>query len=77
MNKLDKTLAKLGFHATSSSEYSDLKGDKKIVLKGDGIYAYSIDRGFVEDSDYLEMHLNFIPDDMKVLTYLIKRIFYI
>ena len=54
-------------------EYYNEKGNAKICLKGDGIYAYTV--GTYENEDYLEMHLNFIPKDTEILKYLIRHAF--
>lgn len=75
----EKVLEELGFknewdgYVFPYGEYHNEKDDAKICLKGDGIYAYTI--GSHEFDDYLEMHLNFIPEDEEILRYLIKRVF--
>ena len=81
--KTEYTLNKLGFHEKESGIYIHDSETKKIVLKGDGLYAYSIGRGFIieENDDYLEMYLNFVPGDqvgdINLLVDLIKRAFYL
>lgn len=75
----EKVLESLGFfnevdgYKFPHGEYHNERDDAKICLKGDGIYAYTI--GSTEFEDYLEMHLNFIPEDEEVLRYLVKRVF--
>jgi hypothetical protein len=82
--KTDYVLAKLGFTETEESGvYLNENGNAKVVLKGDGLYAYSTARGYVDDysDDYLEMFLNFVPGDesgdMDLLTKLLKKIFHL
>jgi hypothetical protein len=53
-------------------EYYNENQSCRVLLKGDGIYAYSI--GTYENDDYLEMHLNFIPE-RDLLETLLKRDF--
>lgn len=59
-------------------EYYDEQGNKKVCLKGDGLYAYSVDKGYMcgEPSVYLELRLNFLPD-VDMMEYLVRRVFYI
>jgi hypothetical protein len=77
----EKILESLGFfneidgYMFPYGEYHNEKDSAKICLKPDGIYGYTI--GSNEFDDYLEMHLNFIPEDEEMLRYLIKRVFYI
>lgn len=75
----EKILEELGFEEMRHGEYFDESGYRKVVLAPDGIYAYTVDRNSAMDDqpDYLEMHLNFIPEEKDILTYLIKRVFYI
>lgn len=54
-------------------EYWDRDGNKKVCLKGDGIYAYTLSHAF---EPYLELHLNFIPES-KLLSEILKKTFYI
>ena len=80
--KTKYTLEKLGFEEKEHGVFIDSNESKKVVLGGDGLRCYSIDRGFVdENNDYLEMFLNFVPGDekgdMKLLENLLKRVFFI
>ena len=81
--KTEYVLNKLGFEETDSGVYINKNETQKIVLKPDGFYAFSIGRGYVDDTsdDYLEMFINFIPGDsegdMSLLTDLLKRIFHL
>lgn len=80
--KTEYALNKAGFHLKEDGIYLDSTESKKVVLKGDGLYAYTVGRGFVDDSDdYLEMHLNFVPGDrdgdINLLVELLKRVFYL
>jgi hypothetical protein len=76
-----KALEDLGFRNQwrdikfSHGEYYNEDLTLKVCLKGDGIYAYTV--GTHENADYLEMHLNFIPEDEDILKYLIRRVFYL
>jgi hypothetical protein len=78
---VEELLEKLGFHNEQDGfkhpygEYHNEKGNQKICLKPDGIYGYTV--GSAIGGDYMEMHLNFIPDDPEILEYLIRRCFYI
>ena len=75
-----ETLNVLGFHNEWENfkfpyaEYYNKDQTAKICLKGDGMYAYSVD-SFA--GDYLEMHLNFIPQDLEILEYIIRKTFYL
>ena len=76
----ENVLTDLGFMEERHGVFYDKDGRHKVVLAPDGIYAYSVDRNSSHDElqpDYLELHLNFIPDNRDVLTYLIKRVFYL
>ena len=80
--KTEYALNKAGFFLVEDGTYLDKTETKKVVLKGDGMYAYTVGRGFVdENDDYLEMHLNFIPGDkdgdLNLLLELLKRVFYL
>lgn len=80
--KTEYALNKVGFFLVEDGTYLDKTETKKVVLKGDGLYAYTVGRGFVdENDDYLEMHLNFIPGDkdgdLNLLIELLKRVFYL
>lgn len=75
----EKAIIELGFEEVRHGEFFDDTGNRKIVLAPDGIYAYTVDKNSAHDAqpDYLEMHLNFIPQNQEILTYLVKRIFYL
>jgi hypothetical protein len=83
-DKTNYVLEKLGFKETEESGvYLNDNGNSKVVIKADGIYAYSVARGYVDDysDDYLEMFLNFVPGDrsgdMDLLTKLLRKIFHL
>lgn len=75
----EETLASLGFEEIRMGEYLDDSGQHKIIINDEGIYAYTVDRCSAMDDQagFMEMHLNFIPEDQKILAYLIKRVFYL
>lgn len=81
MEALSKALEDLGFKnewnnfSYPHGEYFNSDQTQKVCLKGDGIYAYSV--GTYANEDYLEMHLNFIPEDVNLLKTLLKRVFYL
>ena len=77
--EIETTLNSLGFSEIRNGEYVDESGNHKIILNDDGIYVYTVDRNSAMDDQpgYLEMHLNFIPEDQDILQYLIKRVFYL
>jgi hypothetical protein len=78
---VEELLEKLGYRNERDGfkhpygEFHNEIGSQKICLRPDGIYAYSI--GTIVGGDYLEMHLNFIPDDLEILEYLIRRCMYV
>ena len=75
-----EALEELGFknqwedHRFPHGEYFDQNLSKRISLKPDGIYAYSV--GSQVGEDYLEMYLNFIPDK-DLLINLLSKVFYL
>ena len=77
--KTEDILESLGFknewedYKFPHDEFYDISQTKKICLKPDGIWAYSV--GSHPGEDYLEMHLNFIPQDEIILSYLIEKVF--
>jgi hypothetical protein len=80
--KTEYALNKAGFFLNEDGFYLDKTETRKVALKGDGLYAYTVGKGFVdENDDYLEMHLNFIPGekdgDLNLLVELLKRVFYL
>ena len=81
--KTEYALNKAGFFEKESGIYIDESETRKVALNGDGLYAYTMGRGFIteENDDYLEMHLNFIPGDregdINLLVDLLNRVFYL
>jgi hypothetical protein len=80
--KTEYVLNKLGFFETKDGVYMNENQAQKIVLKPEGLYAFSTGRGYVdENDDYLELFLNFIPGDnigdINLLADIIKRTFYL
>lgn len=63
----------LGRREHPFGEYWDKDGNSKVCLKGDGVYAYSLDSAF---GPYLELHLNFAPEP-KMLSIILKKTFYL
>lgn len=81
-SKTENVLTSLGFREVSQGVYLNESETKKIIMNGEGMSAYSVGRGFVDDEqDYLEMKLNFIPGDAEndygLLESLLKRVFYL
>lgn len=68
-NTAQEFLLNRGFREIEYGVFLDTKNISKVCLKPDGIYGYTHS---LEHGDYLEMHLNFIPE-VSLLAHLLKK----
>ncbi len=65
-----------GFISVGLGIFEDIDGTKRVELKGDRIYCYSLERSSVYGDPYLEAHLNFIPETT-ILDYILRKIYFV